>query len=149
MVNITNLNGSNSQIEISNRISEVNIYLDLSEYNKARPAISVQCDPYHKVKLLGNTLLYSSTDYTHYLNLDDILVITLKKSDIDYQAVDTTAYLYGSLNDYNREKAVEVPYSGKAIEHFNGISRLVFIEDKEFIHLINEGKLSAFVVKNN
>jgi hypothetical protein len=149
MINTRNLENSNSQIEILDRVSEVNIYTILSDYNKSKPEVTVECEPYNAVKLLDNILVYSSAGYKHYINLKNIMVITLKKLNSSYESTDVTAYLYDSLASYNSEKSVEVPYFGTVKEYFYGTDKFIILEDKEYLHLINVNKLSAVVLKND
>ena len=149
MINTSEINNSNSQIEILNRISEVNIYTALSEYNNSKPKVTVVCNPNNYIKLLDNILIYYNEEYKHHINLIDIIVITLKKADEDYEATNKSAYLYDTLSNYNSEKAVEVPYFGRVKEHLSGREKFIIIEDKEYLHLINVDKLSALVLSND
>jgi len=148
MINTRYLNDSNSQIEILDRISEVNIFTILSNYNKSKPEVTVECEPYNSVRLLDNILVYNSDGYKHYINLKDIIVATLKKIDSSYESTNEIAYLYESLVSYNSERAVEVPYFGTVKEYFYGIDKIIILEDKEYLHLINVNRLSAVVLKN-
>jgi len=149
MINTREINNSNSQIEILNRMSEVNIYTTLSDYNNSKPKVTVECNPYNNVKLLDNILIYNNEEYKHHINLMETLVITLKKADVDYEATDKVAYLYDSLSNFNSEKAVEVPYFGRVKEQFCEREKFIFIEDKEYLHLINVAKLSALVLSKD
>ena len=149
MIDIREINNSNSQIEILNRISEVNIFTALSDYNKSKPQVTVECNPNNYVKLLDDLLVYSNEGYKHYISLKDIIVITLKKAYGDYENTDKTVYLYDSLANYNNEKAVEVPYFGEVKEQLYNRDKVIIIEDKEYLHLINVDKLSAVVLSND
>lgn len=149
MIDIREINNSNSQIEILNRISEVNIYTTLSDYNKSKPQVTVECNPNNYIKLLDGILIYSNEGYKHYISLKDIIVITLKKAYVDYENTDKVAYLYDSLANYNNEKSVEVPYFGIVKEQFYSSEKGILIEDKEYLHLINIDKLSAVVLSDD
>ena len=93
MINTRNLEDSNSQIEILDRVSEVNIYTSLSSYNKSKPEVTVECDSSNTVKLLGDILFYSSEGYKHYINLKDVVAVTLKKLDSSFESANEVAYL--------------------------------------------------------
>lgn len=149
MIDIREINNSNSQIEILNRISEVNIFTALSDYNKSKPQVTVECNPNNYIKLLDDLLVYSNEGYKHYISLKDIIVITLKKAYGDYENTDKTIYLYDSLANYNNEKAIEVPYFGEVKEQLYNRDKVIIIEDKEYLHLINVYKLSAIVLSND
>lgn len=149
MVNTRNLEDSNSHIEILDRVSEVNIYTILSDYNKSKPGVTVECDSYNSAKLSGDILFYSSEGYKHYINLKDVVAVTLKKLDSSFESVNEVAYLYDSLASYNSEKAVEVPYFGEVKEFFYLADKFMVFEDKEYLHLINVNKLSAVVIKSD
>lgn len=148
MINTRYLNDSNSQIEILDRISEVNIFTILSDYNKSKPEVTVECEPYNSIRLLDNILVYNSEGYKHYINLKDIVVVILKKVDSSYESNNEIAYLYESLVSYNSERAVEVPYFGTVKEYFYGVDKIIILEDKEYLHLINVNRLSAVVLKD-
>jgi hypothetical protein len=149
MIDIREINNCNSQIEILNSISEVNIFTTLLDYNKSKPQVTVECNPNNYVKLLDDLLVYSNDGYRHYISLKDILVITLKKAYGDYENTDKTAYLYDSLTNYNNEKAIEVPYFGEVKEQLYNRDKVIIIEDKEYLHLLNVDKLSAVVLSND
>lgn len=149
MINIRNLNNSNSQIEISDRVSEVNMYTSLSSYNKSKPEVTVECDSSNTVKLLDGVLVYSSQGYKHYINLNNVTVVTFKKLDKSFDSTCDIAYIYESLTNYNSEKAIEVPYIGAAKEYLCGTDKFMILEDKEYLHLLNVNKVSAVVVKNS
>lgn len=148
MINTRYLNDSNSQIEILDRISEVNIFTILSDYNKSKPEVTVECEPYKSVRLLDNILVYNNQGYKHYINLKDIIVVTLKKVDSSYESTNEIAYLYDSLVSYNSERSIEVLYFGTVKEYFYGVDKIIILEDKEYLHLINVNRLSAVVLKD-
>lgn len=149
MINMRSLNDSNSQIEILDMMSEVNIFSIISDYNKSNPEITVECNPYNSVKLLDNTLVYINEEYKHYINLKYIMAITLKKYNSGFESNGETAYLYETLANYNSEKAVEVPYFGEVKEYFSGTDKFIILEDNEYLHIINVNKVGAVVIKND
>lgn len=148
MINIRKLNDSNSQVEFGDMLSEVNIYETLSGYNKSRPDVTVACDYYNNIKLFDNTLVYVGDGYKHYINLNDVTVVTFKKYSSGFDANSETAYLYDTFSSYNSERAVEVEYFGRVEELIFGINKLIALEDNQYVHLINANKLSAVVIKN-
>ncbi|WP_143318267.1 hypothetical protein [Clostridium sp. HBUAS56017] len=149
MINIKSLNDSNSQIEILNMVSEVNIFMTLSDYDKSNPEVTAECNSYNCVKLMDNTLLYVSEEYKHYINLKYVMAITLKKYNNGYEINSETAYLYDTLANYNSEKAIELTYYGEVKEYYSGTDKYLILEDNEYFHIINVSKLGAVVVKNN
>ncbi|MBD7911137.1 hypothetical protein [Clostridium cibarium] len=149
MINIKSLNDSNSQIEILDMVSEVNIFMTLSDYDKSNPEVTAECNSYNCVKLMDNTLLYVSEEYKHYINLKYVMAITLKKYNNGYEINSETAYLYDTLANYNSEKAIELTYYGEVKEYYSGTDKYLILEDNEYFHIINVSKLGAVVVKNN
>ncbi|MDS0528073.1 hypothetical protein NNC19_20470 [Clostridium sp. SHJSY1] len=148
MINIRKLNDSNSQVEFADMLSEVNIYETLSGYDKSRADVTVECDYYNTIKVLDNKLVYTGDGYKHYINLDDLTVVTFKKYSSGFDANSETAYLYDTFSSYNSERAVEVEYFGRVEEIIFGMNKFIVLEDNQYVHLINTNKLSVVVIKN-
>lgn len=96
MVNTRNLEDSNSQIEILDRVSEVNIYTILSDYNKSKPGVTVECDSYNSEKavevpyfgevkeffyLADKFMVFEDKEYLHLINVNKLSAVVIK-SDI-------------------------------------------------------------------